>query len=427
MTTHTDSLQRSAKELHRLQHRHTLQVDEIGALTRKLEKRKRQVQHLEGEMATLTLQAFGGSDGSLDGHASRKALQPARVIVNAGSGSFERLAETPDKLIQRLRAHGIEPTVFLKTTSKAVRGWAKEAVKNGESLVIAVGGDGTIGDVAYQLIGSDTTLGILPTGTMNNVARELGIPLDLDQACALITAGTKRRIDVGCVLAGRRRKRHYFIESAGVGLAVALPAGQNVKKGRWGRLPKQFREMFDEHLHPIEIELDNGVTLQTHVHLVTISNGPLYALNNLIAPEARMDDGLLDVAVYDGLSDSALAAYFVKTAGGQRVTDEHVHFYRTRRAILRSQSPMPEAVDKDEFVSDRSLTFKVIPQALSVIVGHGSGLAWPVEVEAGLTTPTTPSPGPAGDKQAAHQANGSEHVRGRDEAQLAPDPVGAHP
>ena len=414
-TTTPPSLQRSAHELKRLQRRHAARIDEIGELSRKIEKRKRQVQHLEGEMTTLTIRVFGGRDAAPIDKTVSKAMHPARVIVNTGSGSFARLAETPEKLIQRLRAHGIEPTMFLKTTSKAVRGWAKEAVQNGESLVIAVGGDGTIGDVAYELVGSDTVLGILPTGTMNNVARELGIPLDLDQACALIAAGLTRRIDVGCVQGGHSHKRHYFLESAGVGLAVALPAGQNVKKGRWGRLPKQFREMFDEHLHPIEIELDNGLTLQTHVHLVTISNGPLYALNNLIAPDARMDDGLLDVAVYDGLSDAALAAYFVKTAGGQRVTDEHVHFYRTRRAILRSQSPMPEAVDKDEFVSERSLTFKVIPQALNVIAGHGSGLAWPVEVQAGLTTPTTPSPGPAGDKPEAH-ANGIEHVASSGEA-----------
>ena len=149
MSTHPPSPQRSVKELQRLQHRHSLRVDEIGDLTRKLEKRKRQVQELEGQMSILTLRAFGGRDGQVD-TTSSKALQPARVIVNTGSGSFERLAGTPDKLIQRLRAHGIEPTMFLKTTSKAVRGWAKEAVKNGEELVIAVGGDGTIGDVAYR-------------------------------------------------------------------------------------------------------------------------------------------------------------------------------------------------------------------------------------------------------------------------------------
>ena len=236
-----------------------------------------------------------------------------------------------------LRAHGIQAEVYLKTSGKAVRQWVREAVDKNEALVIAVGGDGTIEDVALSLVGSRTALGIIPAGTMNNLARGLGIPLDIEQACALLGAGITRQIDVGCIRATDKAKRTYFLETAGLGLAIALPAGQNIKKGRWRKLPADFRKMFDLSAAPTQIELDNGEKIETKVKLVTVSNAPLFGLNNLIAPDAKMDDGLFDLAVYDGLSDLELAEYFLSTANGQRVSNPNVRFYRTRRVHIRSQ------------------------------------------------------------------------------------------
>ena len=212
----------------------------------------------------------------------------------------------------------------------------REAVDNNEALVIAVGGDGTIEDVALSLVGSRTALGIIPTGTMNNLARGLGIPLDIEQACALLGAGITRQIDVGRIRATNKPKRPYFLETSGLGLSIALPAGQNIKKGLLGKLPEDFRKMFDLGAPPTQIELDNGEKIETKVKLVTVSNAPLTGLNNLIAPDAKMDDGLFDLAIYDGLNDLELAKYFLSTANGQRVSNPNVRFYRTRRVHIRS-------------------------------------------------------------------------------------------
>lgn len=384
MSSESKQTKKAAKTLHALQDKQLAWADEIGSLRGKLEKRGRQLQTLEAKMAQLERQAFGPGPDGKPVAAGPKTLRPARLIINPDSASFARLARTPEDLVALLRTHGIQAEVYLKTSSKTVRQWVREAVKNHEDLVIAVGGDGTIEDVAFELVGSDTVLGILPTGTMNNLARELGIPLDLEQACALLGAGITRQIDVGQVRANGQDTGSYFLETAGLGLALAWPAGQNIKKGRWGKLPAAIRKMFEQDTRPadttpIHIELDNGEKIETKVRFVTVSNAPLYGLNNLVAPDAKMDDGLLDLAVYDGLNNVELAAYFLRTAGGTRVSDPNVRFHRTRRVQIRSQQEMPATSDKDELPEQQVLDYELIPRALRVIVGQGSGLVWPVE------------------------------------------------
>jgi diacylglycerol kinase (ATP) len=205
----------------------------------------------------------------------------------------------------------------------------------------------------------------------------------MDQACALLGAGITRQIDVGRVRTNGK-SGSYFLETAGLGLAIAWPAGQNIKKHRWGKLPAALRKMFEQDTkpadtQPIHIELESGEKIETKVRFVTISNAPLYGLNNLVAPDAKMDDGMLDLAVYDGLNNVDLAAYFLRTAGGTRVSDPNVRFYRTRRVQIRSQQEMPATSDKDELPAELVLEYELVPRALRVIVGQGSGLVWPVE------------------------------------------------
>ena len=221
MASETKQTKKAAKTLHRLQGEQVESVREIGSLRRKLDKRSRQMETLEVKMARLESRAYGPGPDGQPVAANLKALRPARLIINLKSGSFAELGESPDRLVALLRAHGIQAEVYLKTSTKIVHEWVREAVKNDEALVIAVGGDGTIQDVAVGLVGSQTVLGILPTGTMNNLARELGIPLDIDQACALLGAGITRQIDVGRVGSNGKSKDSYFLETAGLGLAVA--------------------------------------------------------------------------------------------------------------------------------------------------------------------------------------------------------------
>jgi diacylglycerol kinase (ATP) len=376
MSSETKQIKKAVKNLHRLQDKQTKSVRRVGNLRDKLEKADRKMLVIENKTAKLEQRVYRLRNFH-PLSSDTKGLRPARLIINSKSGSFDEQVQTPERLVAMLRAHGIAADVYLKTSGRQVRKWTREAVKNGEDLIIVVGGDGTIEDVALSLVGSDTVLGIIPAGTMNNLARELGIPLDVKQACALIGAGITRQIDVGCIRSGK--KDAYFLESAGLGLAVVLPVGQAVRKGRWNKLPSALQKLFAQKPGPVEVELDNGQKITVNSELVTVSNAPLYALNNLLAPDAKMDDGMLDVAVYDGMSSVDIASHFQKTLRSQRVENPNIRFYRTHKVHIRANQELPDVADKDELPAREVLDFEVFPRAVNVIVGQGAALTWPVD------------------------------------------------
>jgi len=132
--------------------------------------------------------------------------------------------ETESAILEGLRAYGIEPQLLHTTPEDGGWGMAKRAADEGAELVIAAGGDGTVHAVANGLVGTQSILGIIPTGTMNNVALSLNIPDTIPAACIAIANGETRTIDVGKI------NDHVFIEVAGVGLEAALvEAGEEIK------------------------------------------------------------------------------------------------------------------------------------------------------------------------------------------------------
>jgi len=381
------SLKKQAKEaaelLKELRLKHEKFAGKLELKNSKLQKKTRKLHKLEAKIAHMEQQAHAtvvDADGKPVLTVDAATLRPVRLIFNPKSGLIKKVA-TLDEVVEALRHHGLQAEVTVKTSGKVARAAAKAAADNKEELVIAAGGDGTIEDVASQLVESETVLGILPIGTRNNVARELGIPLDLDQACALLAAGITRKIDIGRVRANEKPEAEFFLESAGIGLtAIVLPAGQALRHGRLARLPRALRRLFEFKPGAVEVELDNGERVVANSSLVTVSNAPLLGMNYMVAPDAKMDDGLLDIAVYDGMTPTDLTAYFLKSAKGRRVYDATVHFYRSRRAVIRSNQSLPVATDADPMSGERKvLEIEVIPGAITAIVGNGIALSRPVE------------------------------------------------
>lgn len=370
------------RKLKETQKEHAKALKKLEKTRTKLDGRGKKLRVLEAKLAELEGTLHETSSQGPDGNgASAISLRPARLIVNPKSGCIRDGTHPVSDLVERLRSHGIEAQVTLKTSGKVVRESARDAVKRGEKLVIVAGGDGTIEKVAAQLVGSETTLGVLPVGTMNNLARSLGVPLDVEDACALIGMGTARKIDVGCVNVKAKKHVKYFLETAGLGLgAIAFPMGQDVKKGLWGGLPEALRKIVAFKPSPITVELDDGQVIQANSQVVTVSNAPLTGMNFLIAPEAKMDDGWLDVAIYDELGKTDLLAYLWAARNGQRPDNPKVKRYRSRYVHIVPNDVTPVVSDKDPLPERGELDIQVLSQALSVIVGKGIGLSFPVDV-----------------------------------------------
>ena len=360
------------------QGKHKALLARVEKSSSRLEQRKSRLQALEEKIADLEQRLSEPRKGRLGKRSPRDGeLKRARLIFNPASGrDDEDNAARLSKLVSGLRAHGIEARVGLKTSGSAARKLAREAVKAGEKLVVVAGGDGTLGDVAAELAGTSTVLGIVPTGTMNNVARSLGVPLEINDACALIGMGTTRHIDMGRVISNGDSKAEYFLECAGVGVsAIAAMGGQAFEKKRWRVVPKALRKFFEAKPGAMRVEMDGDV-VDASTQIVTISNAPLMGNQMLAVPGAKMDDGLLDVQVYDGMGDAALVKHFKAASSGSPLK---IKTYQVRHVRITSQEPVLVNSDMNVTPEQHVIEMEVVPAALSVIVGNGIGLSVPVE------------------------------------------------
>ncbi len=214
---------------------------------------------------------------------------------------------------------------------------AARARAAGCSWVAAAGGDGTIEAVASALMETDLPLGVIPVGTFNNFARSLGLPLDPREACAVIRAGQARPIDVG-IANGKP-----FFECVGSGLDAALyPLGEEIKSGKFHRWADFFRKAFRYRRQSFVLTLDRPVNeaitggvinesrhlarhlarktsreITLHALMLTVSNGPYFGMNFAVAPQQRMDDGLLTVNVFSRYSKLQLWWHFLSIAFGR--------------------------------------------------------------------------------------------------------------
>jgi len=261
------------------------------------------------------------------------------------------MAETHDTLnshetmiLDGLRAHGIEPEVWYTTPEDAGEGLARKAADEHAELVIAAGGDGTIHAVASGLIERESVLGIIAMGTMNNLAHSLGIPTTIEEACNVIAEGETHAIDVGKI------NEQIFIEVAGIGLEAALfPAAEEIKSSN---LLKTLRgvvsglaTLFTFRPVKLKITLDDGERHHYHAIQVTICNAPFYGAHFHAAPDALMDDGLLDVIIFRHFSKLAYIKHAISISQGRRELQPRIRRRRAKSMRINADHPVEIQVD----------------------------------------------------------------------------------
>ena len=297
----------------------------------------------------------------------------AVLIVNPTSGistiTEKRMSpeETEQALLESLRACSIEPHLLHTTLEDSGWGMAKRAAHEGAELVIAAGGDGTVHAVANGLVGTPSVMGIIPTGTLNNLARSLGIPDTIPAACLAIATGQTRAIDVGLI------NEHVFLEVAGVGLEARLaPAGEEIKQpgllSTIRGILRVLRTFFGFKAVRMRIVVDGGKPRSYHAFQVTICNAPSYGLHLQLAPHILMDDGLLDVVVYQDLSKFEYLRYALSMRRG---SPAHPQIKHLRVRSLRVIPDVPMEIHADgEPRGSTPAEVAVLPAALRI---RGSG------------------------------------------------------
>ena len=323
-----------------------------------------------------------------------KKDKPIRIklIANPGAGDVLKSASKLEEVTTCLIQAGMDVDVALAKPKRKAIPIVERAVKDGFDVVVAMGGDGTIGAVIRGLAGSKTRLGIIPAGHSNDLAASLGIPLDLKEACDLIVSGKTRKVDLG-VITTKDRKNFYFNQVAAVGLTATLyPQVSKVPNGRYEGVIDAIKTIFNYKTKPIvQLTLDDESQIEVETMLVTIVNTPVTGIRNLVAPEASMDDGLLDIAVYPGFSKAELINYFIRTLNVNEVPDGRIQRYRARKIKVKTIPDM-DISGEGIIVGQGKATIKVVPKALRVIAPEvGTGAEKPqAEIAKELPEPVSP-------------------------------------
>ncbi len=227
-------------------------------------------------------------------------------------------------------------------------------------VVVAAGGDGTINEVVNGLNGA--ALGVLPLGTVNVFAQELGIPRDLEAAWAAIEAGQTRTIDLACAEAGGRRR--YFCQLGGVGFDARA-----VRAASW-RLKKQIGPL-SYVWAGLKTMRAPGVVKFNGIEGVAllIGNGRFYGGRYRLFPEAKLDDGLLDACFFERVS---LLRYGPAILLGRHTRMAGVHYFQAKEFSCDSVAPFQ--LDGED-AGDGPVRFSVSPRALRVILPQGANHA----------------------------------------------------
>ena len=312
---------------------------------------------------------------TLDSTATETSPQQAQtsaiIIANPTSGSYTHNRLQIEDTIDYLRQNGWQADLCLTKAAGDARKFAREAVEQHISVVVAVGGDGTINEIIQELANSDTALGVLPSGTVNVWARETGIPLDNKVAREILLHGRTRRIDLGQM--GDR----YFLLMAGIGFDGEVTRTVEKKSvKRFGVLGYFFVGTWFGLSYPsFRVTVQMGErTFRTNAIQMIIGNTQLYAGAIKYTWQAKCDDGLLDVCILrkqNTFGRIAIAIDFILRREQRR---NWVQYETCKDIKIRTRRRVAVQIDGDAAGdTPRSfppVTFCVAPDALKVIVPH---------------------------------------------------------
>lgn len=285
-------------------------------------------------------------------------------IINpiAGGGKAEKIIP----LIQDfMDSHKRKYKIITTTKPREAIDIAKNNVDNYE-IIVAVGGDGTINEVAKGIIiAGRGTLGIVPAGTGNDMVKSLGISLNPEKSLETIIRGSRREIDIGKV------NNINFINIASVGFDAEVIVNHSKFKGRIkGKLVyilSVIYTLFNYKNKKLEIEID-GEELIEDIVLLAVGSGKYYGGGMKILPSAKVDDEYLYICIISGISKLRMLYLFPTLFEGNHVNyKKYVKIYKAKNIKVNSKEKIHLNVDGDSFSKEREIYFKLDNNKLKVI------------------------------------------------------------
>jgi YegS/Rv2252/BmrU family lipid kinase len=280
------------------------------------------------------------------------------VILNQFAGNFENVRDWQE------RVESMVGDLPIRITSRAgdAEALAKRAVQEGFGRIVAAGGDGTVNHVANGIAGSNATLGILPIGTVNVFAMELGLPSnDLQRCWDIVQAGTVRLVDLPSA------NGRYFVQLGGIGLdAQAVKETTLAFKRSLGPLSYLISAAHIAGRQPPKLSIESEDAPVREGSFLLVGNGRLYGGPFPFFKQAAIDDGLLDVVVFKRLGFLEIIKYLHDVVFSSDIRVPEIEYFQTRQLRVSSEQDVPMELD-GELAGSCPVDFQMHEKALSVL------------------------------------------------------------
>lgn len=282
-------------------------------------------------------------------------------IVNPNSG-IGREKAIEDKLEKHLDPSTFDYTVCYTQKPGHATELSRQGKNEGYRLIVAVGGDGTVNEVARPLIGSDVILGLIPAGSGNGLARHLKIPVDTVQAIGQLNRMKTKKIDTVKV------NDQVFLSIAGVGFDafVAKKFARQRHRGFFKYLQIAIWEYFGFRPQKFRMVVD-GKKIKRKALFISLANSDQFGYNTSIAPNARIDDGMIDICIMKKIP--LWKTFFLAPLLFLRKIDRspYVEIFRAREVDLKQKKEYIN-LDGESVRMSKRLHVRVIPQSLNIMV-----------------------------------------------------------
>lgn len=282
-------------------------------------------------------------------------------VVNPISGGKSKL-NFADKVFKYLDLKLFEPKiVFTERQGHAIE-LAKNAVEDKFDIVVAVGGDGTINEIASVLEGTQLAMGIIPFGSGNGLARSLNIPLRDINAIKRLNKLHYHSIDSGTL---NNRK---FFNMAGIGFDALISArfAENIKRGFWGYFKTTISEISNYKSQHYRIELD-GKKMNVDAFMISLANSSQFGNNAHIAPAASLEDGFLDVCIVKPFPFYQFPVLGYRMFSKSTHKSKFVQILRAKNIKIIRENPSEVHVDGEPLLMGSELNISIKPLSLNVL------------------------------------------------------------
>ena len=283
-------------------------------------------------------------------------------IINPISGGKKK-DDVPALIEKNLDTSLFEPTIVF--TNRAFHG-SKLAKKGlGEyDYIIAVGGDGTVNEIASSLAGTDTVLGIIPFGSGNGLARFLGIPMNTEEAIKTLNEKRVELIDAA------KMNRQWFFNMAGMGFDAHISEvfSHDKTRGFGAYIRSSFREIINYKPEIYQLEID-GVHYEREAFMLSFANSSQYGNNAHVSPHASVQDGLLDVCIIKPFPLYTFIGMglrmFLKTADKSK----YVEIIRGSNIVVKRTKEGPVHLDGEPQIMGPDAEITIVPKSLKIVTG----------------------------------------------------------